>query len=144
MIGKVTGVSNLAFKAHFVDDKEGNFKYLFDKSRGYLDKKELDFFTREIPDHDIRVSSIYINKDYHIDGVNLFNHASGEFKYINTEELPNVVVLNNIIKKLNSLYKESQRFHKNADYEKLYGQQKGFFQANSYYVEMYKKSLKHQ
>lgn len=133
MIERINSTNNLAFKARFVNDSEGNFNYLLNQSRGMIDKKELDFFSKKLPDHDVEVSNLNIDKNYHINGVSLYNHDSCEYKYINTKDVPNVVVLNNVIKKLNSLYREDRRFN-----EKNHGIQRGFFVENSYYAEIHK------
>ena len=143
MISKINNASNrVSFNAHFINDKEGNLIYLYNKSRGMLNKKEFDYFSREIPNHKIEILNINEGNDKHIDGVGLFNHESGEFKYIDTSDVSNVAVLNKVIKKLNSLYNEGEKLRKHKDYEKLYSAERGFFKTDSYYSEIYRNNLK--
>ena len=58
MINKVRGISNLSFKAHFVDDENGNLNFLYNKSRGILNRNELDTFSKTLPDHAIEIQNI--------------------------------------------------------------------------------------
>lgn len=142
MINKVNSIvkSSTSFKAHFVNDENGNFNYLYNRNRkDLLNKEELDFFSRKVPNHDLEVVKIIEDTANDINGVGVLNHNTGEYKYFDTTDVPNTVILNNIIKKLNSIYKKDIQYRNNDNYEKIYSPQRGFFNTNSYYAQIHSK-----